>query len=62
VQFLTYVRQWQLFCDAIPAPACVWRRTGEIYGANQRFLRLLSMSPDIIRKGRLTHYLVSNQL
>jgi hypothetical protein len=59
VQFLNYVRQWTVFCESIPAPACIWRRTGEIQAGNSRFIRLIDAQPDLIRKGRLTNYQVS---
>lgn len=58
VQFLTYVRNWQAFCETIPVPACVWRRTGEIYAANRRFVHMLDLQPDVIRRGRLATYMV----
>lgn len=59
VQFLTYVRNWATFCDTIPAPACIWRRTGEIYAANKRMLALMDMTPQTFRPGKSALYNVS---
>ncbi|KLT40387.1 hypothetical protein CC85DRAFT_287492 [Cutaneotrichosporon oleaginosum] len=59
VQFLAYVRNWSTFCDTIPAPACIWRRTGEIYAANKRMLALMDMTPQTFRPGKSALYNVS---
>ncbi|BEI80366.1 hypothetical protein CcaverHIS002_0108950 [Cutaneotrichosporon cavernicola] len=56
VQFLAFVRNWATFCDTIPAPACIWRRTGEIYAANRRMLALMDMSPQSFHPGKSTLY------
>ncbi len=59
VQFLAYVRNWASFCDTIPAPACIWRRTGEIYAANKRMLALMDLTPQTFRPGKTALYNVS---
>ncbi|KAL1409405.1 Transcriptional regulator of nonfermentable carbon utilization [Vanrija albida] len=55
-QFLTYVRGWLSTADMIPTPALVFRRTGEITGANQRMSRLLELAPTQLRTGKVTIY------
>lgn len=37
-------------------PACLWRRTGEIYRANKEFASLVDCSVDELRDGRLAIY------
>lgn len=37
-------------------PACLWRRTGEIYKANKEFAELIGVSIDALREGRLCIY------
>lgn len=58
-QFLLYVRGWHTMADMIPTPALVFRRTGEIMGANQRMCRLLELQPNQLRTGKVTIYHVS---
>lgn len=37
-------------------PACLWRRTGEIYKGNKEFASLVGVSVDLLREGRLCIY------
>jgi len=37
-------------------PACLWRRTGEIYRGNKEFAALINVSLDELREGRLAIY------
>lgn len=37
-------------------PACLWRRTGEIYRGNKEFATLAGVEPEDLREGRLTIY------
>lgn len=61
VQFVSFVRQWQSLSDALPVPALVWRRTGDINGGNTRMARLLDVPLDNLRSGKLCIYHVSHQ-
>lgn len=40
-------------------PACLWRRTGEIYKGNKEFADLVGVSIDSLRDGKLAIYEVS---
>lgn len=42
--------------SATAMPACLWRRTGEIYRGNREFAELVECSVDDLRDGRLTIY------
>ncbi|KAG0667715.1 Transcription factor [Maudiozyma exigua] len=37
-------------------PACLWRRTGEIYRANKEFATLVGVTVDALRDGKLAIY------
>lgn len=37
-------------------PACLWRRTGEIYKGNKEFAALVSVPLEMLREGRLCIY------
>ena len=37
-------------------PACLWRRTGEIYKGNKEFAELVGVQIDALREGRLCIY------
>jgi hypothetical protein len=37
-------------------PACLWRRTGEIYKGNKEFAELVGVAPERLREGRLAIY------
>ncbi|KAI8337949.1 hypothetical protein BC941DRAFT_424144 [Chlamydoabsidia padenii] len=41
---------------AMAIPACLWRRTGEIYKGNKEFAQLINVSVDDLRNGRLCIY------
>ncbi|KAF5367874.1 hypothetical protein D9615_010491 [Tricholomella constricta] len=41
---------------AMGVPACLWRRTGEIYKANKEFMRLVGVEGGWMREGRLCIY------
>ncbi|KAF8225603.1 hypothetical protein L208DRAFT_1305608 [Tricholoma matsutake] len=41
---------------AMGVPACLWRRTGEIYKCNQEFIELLGIDGYMMRDGRLCIY------
>ncbi|KAI8334304.1 hypothetical protein BC941DRAFT_504233 [Chlamydoabsidia padenii] len=41
---------------AMAIPACLWRRTGEIYKGNKEFATLIDVSVDDLRDGRLCIY------
>ncbi|GMK54911.1 hypothetical protein CspeluHIS016_0114970 [Cutaneotrichosporon spelunceum] len=58
MQFLAFVRNWATFCDTIPAPACIWRRTGEIFAANRRMLALMDMTLQSFHPGKINLYTV----
>lgn len=62
IQFVSFVRQWQSLSDALPVPALVWRRTGDINGGNTRMARLLDVPLDNLRSGKLCIYHVSHHL
>lgn len=61
IQFVSFVRQWQSLSDALPVPALVWRRTGDINGGNTRMARLLDVPLDNLRSGKLCIYHVSHR-
>ncbi|ORZ15216.1 hypothetical protein BCR42DRAFT_416645 [Absidia repens] len=42
--------------SAMSIPACLWRRTGEIYKGNKEFATLIDVSVDDLRNGRLCIY------
>ncbi|KAH8927638.1 hypothetical protein BT69DRAFT_1347156 [Atractiella rhizophila] len=42
--------------SAMGIPACLWRRTGEIYKGNKEFAELIGVSIDQLRDGRLAVY------
>ncbi|SAL99409.1 hypothetical protein [Absidia glauca] len=42
--------------SAMAIPACLWRRTGEIYKGNKEFATLIDVSVDDLRDGRLCIY------
>ncbi|CAO3593167.1 unnamed protein product [Absidia cylindrospora] len=42
--------------SAMSIPACLWRRTGEIYKGNKEFATLIDVSMDDLRDGRLCIY------
>jgi hypothetical protein len=37
-------------------PACLWRRTGEIYKGNKEFALLIGVPIEMLREGRLCIY------
>lgn len=37
-------------------PACLWRRTGEIYKGNKEFASLVNVPLEMLREGRLCIY------
>lgn len=37
-------------------PACLWRRTGEIYKANREFAELIGVEGRLLREGQLSIY------
>jgi hypothetical protein len=37
-------------------PACLWRRTGEIYKGNKEFAELVGVAPELLRDGKLAIY------
>lgn len=41
---------------AMAIPACLWRRTGEIYRGNKEFASLVEVSIDDLKNGKLTIY------
>lgn len=41
-------------------PACLWRRTGEIYKCNQEFIELLGIDGYMMRDVRMVVYLWPN--
>jgi len=43
-------------------PACLWRRTGEIYKGNKEFALLIGVPVDMLREGRLCIYEVNMML
>ncbi|KAL0574771.1 Transcription factor [Marasmius crinis-equi] len=42
--------------SAMGVPACLWRRTGEIYKANREFCELVGVQGALMREGRLCIY------
>jgi len=42
--------------SAMAIPACLWRRTGEIYKANREFAELIGVEGRHLREGQLTIY------
>ncbi|RKP39237.1 hypothetical protein BJ085DRAFT_43575 [Dimargaris cristalligena] len=42
--------------SAMGVPACLWRRTGEIYKANKEFANLIKVPLDQLREGKLSIY------
>lgn len=42
--------------SAMGVPACLWRRTGEIYKGNREFCELVGVDGGAMRDGRLTIY------
>lgn len=42
--------------SAMGVPACLWRRTGEIYKANREFTELIGVEGYLMRDGRLCIY------
>ncbi|KAI9301768.1 hypothetical protein BJ944DRAFT_257406 [Cunninghamella echinulata] len=42
--------------SAMAIPACLWRRTGEIYKGNKEFATLIDVSVDELRDGRMCIY------
>ncbi|KAF7723850.1 hypothetical protein EC973_001575 [Apophysomyces ossiformis] len=42
--------------SAMAVPACLWRRTGEIYKGNKEFASLIDVSVDKLRNGKLCIY------
>ncbi|KAK7027950.1 Transcription factor [Paramarasmius palmivorus] len=42
--------------SAMGVPACLWRRTGEIYKANREFCELVGVEGGLMREGRLCIY------
>lgn len=42
--------------SAMAIPACLWRRTGEIYKANREFAELIGVENRFLRDGQLTIY------
>ena len=42
--------------SAMGVPACLWRRTGEIYKANREFTELVGVEGYLMRDGRLCIY------
>jgi hypothetical protein len=42
--------------SAMGVPACLWRRTGEIYKANREFTELIGVEGYMMRDGRLCIY------
>lgn len=42
--------------SAMSIPACLWRRTGEIYRANKEFAELVETSVEDLKEGHLTIY------
>ncbi|CAG8676275.1 560_t:CDS:2 [Cetraspora pellucida] len=42
--------------SAMGIPACLWRRTGEIYKGNKEFASLVGVHVDMLREGRLCIY------
>ena len=42
--------------SAMGVPACLWRRTGEIYKANREFTELIGVEGFMMRDGRLCIY------
>ncbi|ESK92660.1 putative fungal zinc cluster transcription factor [Moniliophthora roreri MCA 2997] len=42
--------------SAMGVPACLWRRTGEIYKANREFCELVGVEGSLMREGRLCVY------
>lgn len=42
--------------SAMGIPACLWRRTGEIYKANREFVELVGVDNYMLRDGRLCIY------
>lgn len=42
--------------SAMGVPACLWRRTGEIYKANREFTELIGLDGYMMRDGRLCIY------
>jgi len=40
-------------------PACLWRRTGEIYKGNKEFAILIGVPIEMLREGRLCIYEVN---
>ncbi|KAJ2915710.1 hypothetical protein MD484_g4708, partial [Candolleomyces efflorescens] len=49
---LDYDRQF----SAMGVPACLWRRTGEIYKGNREFCELIGLDGSMMRDGRLCIY------
>lgn len=43
-------------CSAIHTPACLWRRTGEIYKANKEFSVLTGIPSALLRGGKIGIY------
>ncbi|GFZ46538.1 hypothetical protein JCM24511_04785 [Saitozyma sp. JCM 24511] len=55
-QLSAYVRRWVEFCESIPAPACVFRRTGELCAGNSRMVAALDVTPGSLAAGKVALY------
>jgi PAS domain-containing protein len=55
-QFERYMFDYDCLFNVMPIPACLWRRTGEIYKANKQFASLLNIPLDQLREGMLCIY------
>lgn len=55
-RFERYMFDYDCLFNVMPIPACLWRRTGEIYKANKQFASLLNVPLDQLREGMLCIY------
>ncbi|KAJ1911225.1 Transcription factor [Tieghemiomyces parasiticus] len=54
--FERYLLEYDRMFSAIGIPACLWRRTGEIYKANKEFANLIKVPLSELKEGRLSIY------
>ena len=64
--FIQYAPRWAYIYDRLQdydrvfssmgIPACLWRRSGEIYKGNEEFAKLIGVPTETLREGRMCIY------
>ncbi|KAG2185369.1 hypothetical protein INT44_002160 [Umbelopsis vinacea] len=53
---IVFIQDYDRVFSSMGIPACLWRRTGEIYRGNKEFAQLVNVPIQMLREGRLCIY------